>query len=99
MAEEVDKKLAAAPGDDDNEGYGQEKPEDPEEQFDPEVIAALKSMNDKVGSRILVPRRLQTKDAWKQRLFYRGHQRIADGGDRGWSLPGDGVIASGIGSN
>src|SRR5271170_8026326 len=77
-----------------------EKDESPEEKFDPEVIQGLTKMVAAVGTRQLVLRRLQVRDAWKQRLMYRGQQRLVDGGDKGFDVGGEGgVFASGTGSD
>lgn len=83
-----------------NTDTDQEKDENPEEVFDPEVIDGLRKMVVAIGTRQLVLRRLQVKDAWKQRLMYRGQQRLVDGGDKGWNCGGEGgVFASGTGSD
>lgn len=100
MPQEVDEllddmKSAMSEGNQENE-----KDENPEESFKPEVIDGLRKMVTAVGTRQLVLRRLQVKDAWKQRLVYRGFQRLVDGGDRGWSIGGEGgLTANGVGSD
>jgi hypothetical protein len=73
---------------------------DLEENFPPEVIDGLRKMTTAVGTRQLVLRRNQVKEAWKQRLMYRGFQRLVDGGSKGWSIGGEGgLVADGLGDD
>ena len=94
--ESMDEKPKASPA---SEKPDTETPPDPEEKFSQEIIDALRQMNAKIGTRDLVARRLQVKDAWKQRLMYRGFHRICDGPE-GYSIGGEsGLAANGIGSD
>jgi len=101
MAEQDDKQKPL-PQDDraslDNNDQGDS---DPEEQFPEALIAAFKTLVDKVGTRDLILRRLQSKDVWKQRLMYRGYQRLVDGGNCGFDIAGEGggVLATGVGDD
>jgi hypothetical protein len=61
-----------------------------EEKFPPELIIALKSLVSKTRSRYLVSRRIQVRQAWKSRLYWRGYTRLLDLGNRGLALPNGG---------
>jgi hypothetical protein len=78
------------------------EPEDqaPEKIYPQKLINAFRTIVTKIGNRDLISRRQQVKDAWKQRLFYRGQQRIIDAGRDGWEVPANsGVVANGVGGD
>src|ERR1700748_3156195 len=52
-----------------------------------EMKAVLKGLASKVAQRDLVSRRLEVRDAWKARYFYRGNQHLFNGPKGSWVLP------------
>ena len=75
-----------------------ENQQTPEDKFPPELVECFRDLHTKIGTRDLISRRMQVKDAWKQRLFYRSYQRLMEGQNGAWCLPGDqGLPAAGVG--
>jgi hypothetical protein len=52
-----------------------------------DMKAVLKGLASKVSQRDLVSRRLEVRDAWKARYFYRGNQHLFNGPKGSWVLP------------
>lgn len=67
---------------------------DMEDKFPPELIAAIKALQSKTRSRYLVSRRIQVRQCWKSRLYWRGYTRLLDLGNRGLSIPEGGQQAT-----
>src|SRR6267142_647439 len=52
-----------------------------------EKIGCLKGLGNKAGQRDLTSRRLEVRDCWKARYFYRGNQYLLPGKNGAWVMP------------
>jgi hypothetical protein len=52
-----------------------------------EKKTTLSSLADRVAQRDLVSRRIEVRDCWKARYFYRGNQHLLLGRNQAWVLP------------
>lgn len=94
----VDELQASAGAQDDEEAVKQARSFQPGElvatdatdsrvEVPEDMKAILKGLASKVSQRDLVSRRLEVRDAWKARYFYRGNQHLFNGPKGSWVLP------------
>src|SRR5258708_5600498 len=68
-------------------------------EISPELEAAFERILQKISHRDLVSRRIQVRDTWEQRYFWRGNQWLGDGAYGQWAWAGEGVAFSAQGGD